>query len=302
MRSLSLAALLSLAFCPAWAQAVKTTTTVTRTQQTTTTGPARPKTMLPPGSPQPPPAPPAPGVKAHSLTVFAENGEKFFLILDGEKQNERPQARVHVKELAKPYYRVKVIFDDERLGDFNANVQLEGVDPGYNDVTYVVRRKTKKNRSYYTLVWNKAVKIGEADGGTRNDDLDDSDPLDPTPHQNLNPTPVNPADPAPVAPATPCGPALSDEAFQTALKSVEAASFEKTRLQTAQVIATGNCLTAAQIRDILKKFSFENTRREFAHWAYPRCLDRANYLQVADGFEFTTSRQALTQFLLNQGR
>jgi hypothetical protein len=58
---------------------------------------------------------------------------------------------VKVGGLERPYYKGKIIFDNEKLGDVSTNFQLEGVDAQFNDATYIIKKKTRKGRTYYVV-------------------------------------------------------------------------------------------------------------------------------------------------------
>ena len=78
-----------------------------------------------------------------SLTVFAQNGEKFFVILDGVRQNDFPNTNVKITDLDRPNYRVKIIFDNAKLEDIDKNVFLQDVDGNAVDVVYNIRPNRK---------------------------------------------------------------------------------------------------------------------------------------------------------------
>ncbi len=84
-----------------------------------------------------------------NLTVFSEDGDKFYLVLNGEKQNDKPQANIRVEELPQPYYSAKVIFEDSTIGTISKNVQITDMDKKMMDVTYRIKkdksRKAKLN-------------------------------------------------------------------------------------------------------------------------------------------------------------
>jgi hypothetical protein len=78
--------------------------------------------------------------KTGNLTVFSENGDKFFLVLNGEKQNDKPQTNIRVEELPQPYYSAKIIFVDSNLATITKNLQITDVDNKMMDVTYRIRK------------------------------------------------------------------------------------------------------------------------------------------------------------------
>ncbi len=85
-----------------------------------------------------------------NLTVFSEDGDKFYLILNGEKQNDVPQSNIRIEELPQPYYSARVIFADSTIAPVSKNnLMLTDADGIMMDVTYRLRkdksRKAKMN-------------------------------------------------------------------------------------------------------------------------------------------------------------
>lgn len=78
-----------------------------------------------------------------SVTFFAQEGEKFWVIMDGIKQNEKADANVRVTGLTKDNYQVKIIFADSKLGSFNKQVYTRDVENKYADVTYKILKNKK---------------------------------------------------------------------------------------------------------------------------------------------------------------
>ena len=75
------------------------------------------------------------------LTIFSEDGDKFYLILNGEKINEIAQTNLRVEELVQPYYNAKIIFEDGSRTAISKNyLQIADVDGVFSDVTYKVKR------------------------------------------------------------------------------------------------------------------------------------------------------------------
>src|SRR5690349_15250345 len=50
-----------------------------------------------------------------TVTVFATDGDKFWLILNGEKQNTTPAANVKIGNLTTGEYKIKVIFENSKI-------------------------------------------------------------------------------------------------------------------------------------------------------------------------------------------
>lgn len=83
--------------------------------------------------------------KTTEVTLFTEQGEKFWLVVNGEKKNQTPATRVTVPGLTDPRYKIKIIFQDETITSLDDYVQTEG----YNNqvleqaktITYVIKKK-----------------------------------------------------------------------------------------------------------------------------------------------------------------
>lgn len=79
-----------------------------------------------------------------NLTIFSEDGYKFFLILNGERQNEVAQTNIRLEELPQPYYSCKIIFEDPTQKEITKNnLMLVDANNIHQDVTY----KIKKDKS-----------------------------------------------------------------------------------------------------------------------------------------------------------
>jgi hypothetical protein len=57
----------------------------------------------------------------------------------------------------------------------------------------------------------------------------------------------------------------------------------------AKQITGSNCLSAAQIKEIVTLFDFETDRVEYAAFAHARCNDPQNYFLINDAFKFESS-------------
>lgn len=78
-----------------------------------------------------------------SVTVFSQEGEKFYVIVDGIRQNDLPMTNVKVTDLEGPLYKVKVIFEDSTKEDINKNVFLRDVDGNAMNLVYNIRPNRK---------------------------------------------------------------------------------------------------------------------------------------------------------------
>jgi hypothetical protein len=90
--------------------------------------------------------------------------------------------------------------------------------------------------------------------------------------------------------------------FSNALATVSGQSFEENRFQIAQQIFNSNCMTVNQVTQIIGLFSFEDTKLDFAKYAYGRTYDLSNYFMVNNSFSFSSSVDDLNAYINSQPR
>jgi hypothetical protein len=78
-----------------------------------------------------------------SITVFSQEGERFYVIVNGVRQNDAPSTNVKVTDLEKPNYLVKIIFEDQSIASLNQNVYLLDYDEKRTNVTFNLKRDRK---------------------------------------------------------------------------------------------------------------------------------------------------------------
>lgn len=276
------------------------------------------------------------------LTVFSDEGDKFFLILNGERQNDKAQTNMRVEDLNQPQYSAKIIFEDQTLGEVSKTLWLTDGSGALMDVTYKVKRdKNGKPKlgalpfsavpvrqgfvapsnvyvvhhgspapATTTVVTTPAVTqtttttthtTGETVGanvnvGGVNMNVTISDPLlntnvttthtTTTTTTNNNTVIKEQVVPVGCVGAYP----MASADFSSALSTVKNQGFDETRLQTAKQIAGGNCLSTPQISEICKVFGFEETKLDFAKFAYDHCTEPKNYFKINNVFGFSFQR------------
>lgn len=94
-----------------------------------------------------------------------------------------------------------------------------------------------------------------------------------------------------------CSYPMSAPDFQSSLESIKAKSFEDSKMQIAKQVTKSNCLKSEQVKQIMQAFTFEETRLEFAKFAYQYTFDKGNYYKVNDAFQFELSIEELDEYL-----
>ncbi len=94
-----------------------------------------------------------------------------------------------------------------------------------------------------------------------------------------------------------CNNAMPVGDFNAAKQTIQKASFEDTKLSTAKTVLSSNCMSTEQVIQVCKLFSFEQSKLDFAKYAYDRCPDRGNYFKVGNIFSFDASRTELNEYI-----
>jgi hypothetical protein len=120
-----------------------------------------------------------------------------------------------------------------------------------------------------------------------------------------------PADPAPTKPEKEpevyrmpgytgpvgCGWPMSSTEFNDAKQSISSKSFEESKMTTAKQVGRDRCFTVEQVKGIMGLFNFEDSKLEFAKYAYERTYDIGNYYKLNDAFNFSSSIDELNSYI-----
>jgi hypothetical protein len=85
--------------------------------------------------------------------------------------------------------------------------------------------------------------------------------------------------------------------FNAALNSISNDTFESGKVNKAQLIASKNRLCTAQVIQIVKLFTSESNKLDFAKYAYQSCTDKNNYYLVTDAFSYQSSKDELLKYI-----
>ncbi|MBC7554726.1 MAG: DUF4476 domain-containing protein [Taibaiella sp.] len=301
------------------------------------------------------------------ITVFSEDGDRFYLVLNGVKQNPTPQTNVRVDGLTNDYYAAKILFDDNTKQEIASRIPVK--DPASNDfaeVTYKIKHTNKGELKlryfsatpvppnynpppdmYYihfgatapvssgTTVThvsqttttsaapnNASLNIG---AGGVNMNINVSDPAnggglnmnvnmgaDPNMNMNTNVSQTttttsytststssggNYDAPPAQARSAACNYPMDGNSFNSAKQTIKNASFEETKLSTAKSILASNCVSTDQVVAICNLFGYEQSKLDFAKFAYSKTTDKGNYFKISNVFSFDASKTELSEFI-----
>lgn len=292
---------------------------------------------------------------------FAENGERFQVVLNGVLQNSTPETNVKMTQLNADAYKVRILFEDKKLGyvDYNLYFQSMGVEATYNikqnnKGNYVVRYVSEvplaqvppstpqQNVVVYhatpapaatttttTVQQTRSTTTGGSNGDNVNINIGmnvdgmgggisinasgmdgdmgtaQSTTTTTTTHTVVTSSSSTTSAPAPATVVyvqgyngpIGCPVPLSQNEFMSMKETIRSKDFENTKLTIAKQVLNNNCLTSAQVRDILGLFDFENTRLDYAKYAYGHTYDIGNYYKVNDAFQFESSIEELNAYI-----
>lgn len=98
--------------------------------------------------------------------------------------------------------------------------------------------------------------------------------------------------PMPMAPAD----------FSAARQSILQKNFNDSKLTMAKQVTSSNCLTADQVRDLTMILDFEESKLDYAKFAYDYTFDIGNFFKVNDAFDFEMSIEELNMYITSRRR
>ncbi|MFZ1688208.1 MAG: DUF4476 domain-containing protein [Flavobacteriales bacterium] len=90
---------------------------------------------------------------------------------------------------------------------------------------------------------------------------------------------------------------INDSEFGSMKGSIESKTFEESKMTLAKQVVKDRCLKVSQVKGIMGLFTFEDSKLDFAKYAYDHTYDIGNYYQVNDLFTFEASIDELNQYL-----
>lgn len=91
--------------------------------------------------------------------------------------------------------------------------------------------------------------------------------------------------------------AMEKAAFDQLKQSLRKENFDDTRLRVARQVVSSNFFTAAQVKELVSLFSFEDSRLEMAKYAYDNTIDKGNYFMVGEAFNFSSTKESLMNYI-----
>lgn len=207
---------------------------------------------------------------------------------------------------------IRILIDDRNYICQDNSLTIEDLTPGYHSVKLFLAKKERwNNPAYGQMVYNANVilksqvytdivvnRFGKAlideqplSRGDYYDNMDRGNGGRDWDRDNNYP---------PINNNTPRSPQqMSDNAFNMARETIRKESFDNSRMTVARQIADNNYFTTVQVKELVKLFSFEDRKLDFAKYAYGRTVDKNNYFIINEVFTFSKSKEELADYIRN---
>lgn len=241
------------------------------------------------------------------ISVFSDNGEYFYVILNGIKQNIEPHKNIRIEGIVNPINEIQILFTDNVTREIQKKITVANpVDNSPVNLTLRIIRERDgdaklrfyscipKEPDYQPAQGEYVMYYGHDVERERHHDHD----RDYGNNQggSVGITPVYSTPPPP--PPPPAGPLPMDiQSFGAAKQAVKSSSFDETKLSTAKTIAGTNFFTTDQVVELCNLFSFEQTKLDFAKYAFKRTIDNSNYFKINSVFSFDATKQELNDYV-----
>lgn len=90
---------------------------------------------------------------------------------------------------------------------------------------------------------------------------------------------------------------MDQNSFMQAKASIQSKSFDESKLTIAKQVLASNCMLSNQVKELMMLFSFEDSRLDFAKFAYGRTYDIGNFFVLNDAFDFESSIDELNEYI-----
>ncbi|MDQ3291456.1 MAG: DUF4476 domain-containing protein [Bacteroidota bacterium] len=232
-----------------------------------------------------------------TVTFFSKKGEAFQFIFDGRFVNRGGTNVVHLYDIPAGFHtaefripgrrgvlvhRTKVFLEPGRQSEFMLQIV------GYGRQAFVRKVAERPLRPYYPKHRPTLPRYQEPDPYGNNDYERNDDPYEPDNRYN---------EPEDANDSEQCRNILEKLQVDRLLQSMAARNSESSKESIARQALSQNSVLAEDLKDILEQFQYENTRLEFAKFAYNATCDRRNFYLVNEAFTYDASIRELEDYI-----
>jgi hypothetical protein len=258
--------------------------------------------------------------QSSSLAIFTQEPERFSVVLNGILQNSRPETNIQVTDLQIPSCRIRILFEDTGIPAIGKTIFLKpGTDFTYQVMKdssgqwvlqYINKSGTGKEASppsgdqmvvVYTTVPALQNTRSTSTPGTTTIPAGGMTTTTPTTQTESTVVEANQGNKNNVLPGyagpTGCDRPVSKQDFDNAWTMIYEQKSDDTMLTMARQFAQSNCLLSFQVMEIMKLFTYEQSRLDFAEFAYDHTYDTGNFDRVNGAFDDRSSVGALDSYI-----
>jgi len=203
-----------------------------------------------------------------SLTVVAPRHQSFWLFIDDVLQNEEPVRSICIRNLWEDSFYIRVELNNQLqncIGQFVDLRQTQTLSVVHADKYFGLEDSQIHVRPELTMDLVTATTV--------------------MPQIEL------------VQPQPPMYTGMSPQDYESAYQIISKESFDSSRLTIAKQVISSNPMSASQIVEICKLFSFENNKLEFAKYAYTYCTEKNKYFLLNEAFTYESSKRELDEYI-----
>jgi hypothetical protein len=227
----------------------------------------------------------------NNLIVIDENGQKFFLFVNDQQINDSAQSTVEAMKTYDDSCRIKAVFADKKIPDFESKVYLlENDKPVQNrDFTYSISQKRDKMKLKYISV---------------NNSQSDTTAKPQSPEKKIATIFLN-KEKAEEAqdrvnekypPPGPCENPVNDSALSKQIGQFRDEHIELNRIKDMKWFISHHCILPVQARKILELLYYERDKVKVAEFYYDYMPDKANFPELYSVLRYETEVQDLKKF------
>lgn len=231
-----------------------------------------------------------------SLTIFSRDGEKFWIVRNGIKQNNVPTTSVTMEGITDRSFKIKVLIDDDKLTTVDQNIYTIDVDEKVCDLTYELRKNSKKK---YSL---RLISFDPTKSSTQPEEPVLVEMVAPEvqttrPQVTTSNVQVNMSGSGFMANGSMCnGPTMNQKMYLDFRFEIDAQNMYR-REEYIKNMFSKNCMLSEQIAGIINLKYATVDELSIAKHGYRYTFDTENYGLVIDAIKSETKKRELLTFL-----
>ncbi len=241
--------------------------------------------------------------ESSTLSVFSENGDLFYIVINGVNQNNVPTSKIRVEGLPKFDNDVQITFADNVTPGIRRRVNIaDPLDGRAVNMTLKIEKRNgnawlkfnkcrelehnfRPEQGEYVMNYGNPAQISYSAGGY------DQGSNGYSQGQQGYQAPPPPPPPAPVA--------MDDQSFGDALTAIKGVQFDDSRMTTVKTVMGTNYVNTSQVRAVCNTFMFAEGKLDVIRFLAPNIVDKNNMFKLADMFSFDSDKDALNKIILD---